>query len=202
MYKWSFFNFLWIPDQNKNKYLFISSLILFLLLGIGCQKKQNIVSNTEIQPFDLIQSSYAAGDILTMQLKKSPIINNNIVASASFVNIDNLSKSSTFGRTVSEQIASKLAQNGFRCIDLKLREKTIYIKAEKGEFVLSRKLTDISKKHNIKAFLVGTYSISARNIYVSTKIIHVKDSSIIASHDYSIRLTSQIYSMLPDSNHK
>ena len=177
--------------------LFIPTCVLFILLsgGWGCQP-QSSVPNGQGLAFDLVQSSYAAADILTRQLGKRFLVDEGSLAAASFVNIDNLTQSSTFGRVVSEQIASRLSQNGLPCIDLKMRENTIYIRKEQGEFVLSREMHTLSRKHDIQAFLVGTYSVTARYVYVNTRIVSVTDNAILASHDYAIRLTGQIDSML------
>lgn len=79
---------------------------------------------------------------------------------------------------------------------MKIRENTIYIKKAQGEFVLSREMHTLSRMHDIQAFLVGTYSVTARYVYVSTRIVSATDNAILASHDYAIRLTAQIDSML------
>jgi TolB-like protein len=176
-------------------------LLIFVLVGFGCQKSVPVTNgglpqNGRPVPFDLVRSSYAAGDALAEHLKKSCMDEDDPIASASFVNIDALYQSSTFGRVISQQITSRLFQNGYNCIELRMRERTIFIEEEQGEFALSRQIKNIGIKHNIKAFLAGTYSVTPRYVYVSARIVNTENNSILASHDYAIRLNAHIYSML------
>ena len=103
-----------------------------------------------------------------------------------FVNIDNLTTSSTFGRIISEQVASRLAQHGFRIIEIKLRQESVFIKKGQGEFMLSRELKDLGTSQEIRAVLVGTYAISKYFIFVSARIVRTEDSSVLAGCDYEV----------------
>lgn len=165
---------------------------VFLFICAGCYK----APAPQRPRFDLVRTSYAAGDVLAAQLEKSPVGKKNAIASSTFVNIDSLSRSSTFGRILSEQIASRLYQKGFRMIELKMRSQTVSIKEEAGEFVLSRKLQNLSRKHDIEAFLVGTYAASGSFVFISTKVVSASDNAVLASHDYSMPINSQIRALL------
>jgi len=93
---------------------------------------------------------------------------------ASLVSIDDIQKSSTFGRMSSEIIASRLSQHGYNVKELKMNQSQIYIRKNEGEFVLSRDLQDIATRHNVQAVVVGTYAVNKagqRDIYVCLKIV-------------------------------
>ncbi len=139
-------------------------------------------------------ANYKAADYLVEKLPKDMLKDNPLLI-ASFVNIDNLSESSTFGRMVSEQISSRFKQLGYITIELKLRT-TIFIKEGSGEFLLSRELSDIVTKHNANAMVVGTYAIASDRVYLTVRTVNAVDSTILASYDYSIPMTRDVVKML------
>ena len=56
---------------------------------------------------------------------------------ATLVNIDQLEQSSTLGRLISEQVASRMTQMGYGVLELKVRNG-IYMKRNEGELLLTR----------------------------------------------------------------
>jgi TolB-like protein len=134
-------------------------------------------------------AEYLIGKLPKDMLKDSPLL------VASFVNVDNLNESSTFGRMVSEQISSRFKQLGYTTIEMKLRT-TIFIKEGSGEFLLSRELSDISTKHNAQAVVVGTYASASDRVYLTVRIVNAADSTILASYDYNVPMTRDVFKML------
>lgn len=151
----------------------------------GCSAKSNIV---QYENRNLVSASYHIADALENNLKLRISPNESLLV-ASFVNVNNLEQSSTFGRIVSEQIASRFAQNGYKIIEMKLRQKSIFIEKEKGEFLLSRDLREVGESHNSPAVVVGTYAQGYNSIYVSARIVRTSDSEVIASCDYAITMS-------------
>ncbi|MCB2181738.1 MAG: hypothetical protein KQH63_06925 [Desulfobulbaceae bacterium] len=143
---------------------------------------------------DLIDSSYHVADELISQLDPA-LIDDYPILTASFVNIDNLEKSSTLGRAIAEYVASRFVQKNFKVVELKLRN-TVYIKEKSGEFLLSREIRDISTEHEVKALVVGTYSIAKNMVYVSARVVDPADATILATYDYSIPIRSNVSHML------
>ena len=142
----------------------------------------------------IIIYNYSAVDYLLRKLrvklpKDSPVL------VASFVNLDNLSESSTFGRVVSEQIASQFKQRGYTTIELKLRT-TVFVKKGAGEFLLSRELSDIGIKHRAQAVIVGTYATARDRVYLTARVVDVNDSRVLSSYDYEIPMTRNVFKML------
>ena len=135
---------------------------------------------------DLIDYSYKMADNL---IKKAvpPINPEQTILIASFVDINDLEISSGFGRTISEQISSRLAQNFYKVIQVKLR-KTLYLKKSEGELMLSRELHAISTEHNAQYAVVGTYSVANYIAYVHSSIVRLSDNRIISSYDCEIPL--------------
>lgn len=103
----------------------------------------------------------------------------------SVANITDLNKSSAFGLMVAEQIGDRFAQYGFPVIDLRTR-KDVKVKVQSGEFMLSRDIQKISKKHAAGAVLLGTYAPGKERVYVSTRLVRASDNRILASYDFEL----------------
>jgi TolB-like protein len=97
---------------------------------------------------------------------------------------------------ISEQISSRMAQHGFKVLEMKLRQNSIYIKEGEGEFLLSRQLKEISASHNGDLVIVGTYAVAEKTIYISARIVNAADSTIVTGYDYQLKRNFQIESML------
>ncbi len=138
---------------------------------------------------NIIPLSYMIADGLEINLNQ-PISKEDLIIVASFVKIDNLNESSTFGRMIAEQIASRLTQRGYKVQELKLRQGSIFVQEGKGEFLLSRDLQHLSKNYNASAVVVGTFAETLGRIYVSARIVKPSDSIVISSYDLGIKLGS------------
>jgi TolB-like protein len=166
------------------------SVISFFITILGCtgfKAYWNIDTN-------LIKHSYKAAEELIARVNPplSPI---NPVIIASFVDVDDMEKSSTLGRTISEYMASRISQLGYKVIEIKLR-KSIFVKKDGGEFILSRKAKDIANQHQSNVVVTGLYSTAINHVNLSARIVSLTDSIIIASYDFQIPLSDDIREML------
>jgi TolB-like protein len=155
---------------------------------------ENNIRIVDVNEDVVTAANYKAVDYLIEKLPKDTLKGSPLLV-ASFVNVDNLSESSTFGRMISEQISSRFKQLGYTSIELKLRT-SIFIKEGSGEFLLSRELSDISTKHNANAMVVGTYAVASDRVYLTIRIVNAVDSAILASYDYNIPMTRDVVKML------
>jgi len=147
----------------------------------------------EIEDIDLVKTSYSAADSILEEARQHS--KNNIklaqfdptktILVASFVNIDDVQTSSTFGRIIAEQIGSRVSQQGYKVVEMKLRG-SVFVQEQTGELLLSREILEISSNHNADAVIVGTYAESKTTVYVTVKLIRAADAVIIASQDYSL----------------
>jgi len=149
------------------------------------------------QPYsNLLELSYAAADSLGRGLRFRELSLDEPILAASFVNIDDLTQSSTLGRIVSEQIASRLAQHGFKIVEVKLRQESIFIEAGKGEFLLSREVLSLGETRGAYAVLVGTYAVSKDFIFISARVVRTEDGSVVTGYDYELPNDATTRSML------
>lgn len=99
---------------------------------------------------------------------------------ATFVNIDDLESSSTFGRTAAELMSAALAQRGVNVADVRLRNALVT--RPTGELMLTREAANLAKVHNAQAVLVGTYAVLADSrVVVTAKVIRIADNRVLAA---------------------
>lgn len=130
----------------------------------------------------LAHANTFAGDALENMLRGRVNKTSGILV-ATMVNLDNLDESSSFGRLVMQQIGSRLGQYGYRVLDVRLRAD-MAIRPD-GEFMLSRNVGQLMQSnYGAEAVLVGTYSVAARNIYCSVRVLRLSDSAEVAAYEY------------------
>ncbi len=145
---------------------------------------------------EIIQTNRAAANNLIRMAGDEIQPGANIIA-ASFADIDDLTRSSSFGRVASQQLVSQLTAAGYAVKEMLLRN-SVYISASQGEFLLSREISEISTEHDAQAVLVGTYAVGENNVFVTARLIRTADSVILASHDYAIPYTRDMRILLRD----
>jgi TolB-like protein len=165
-----------------------------VLLATGLVACASIRAHMDMDA-NLISTSYRTADTLVARMNP-PIGPDQPILAASFVNIDNLEETSGLGRTISEQIASRLTQRGYKVVEMKLR-KTIFVSNSKGgQFMLSRELRNISIEHNVQYVVVGTYSVANSIIYVSAAVVNPTDNILLATYNYELPLGSNNRTLL------
>lgn len=114
----------------------------------------------------------------------------------SFVDLDDLNTSSTFGRLLGEQVASRMSQLGYRVVELKLRQGSMIVSQNTGEMILSRDLRDVRTSHDTQAVVVGTYVVTDNAVIVSAKLLSTLDGAILATRDATLRKTKDIHELV------
>jgi len=173
---------------------------LILVFNAGCASK----TKKEIEDADLVSASYNAADALLKELayhqrenktKMAYLHPTKPILIASFVNIDNVQTSSTFGRMIAEQVGSRISQNGYKVKEIKLRN-SVFVQEQMGEMLLSREILDISNYYNAHSVVVGTYAVGKNTVYVTAKLISAKNNVILASYDYSLPIGANTQRLL------
>ena len=178
--------------MKRIKLSIVVTMLLMLSLGLtGCA---NQVKRQSIEDADIVSLSYVAADKLIAQADDA-INEKGIIVAASFVNINNLDASSSFGRIASQQLSSRFTQKGYKVTEMLLRSD-IYIKERNGEFMLSRAFKNISAEHNAQAVIIGTYAVASKNVYVTAKIVRTRDNAVLSSHDYTLPLGPDMKSLV------
>ncbi|MCC6296844.1 MAG: hypothetical protein IT469_09070 [Pseudomonadales bacterium] len=171
------------------------SAFLVAVLGLSACSSQSYSDVYRYgSPALLIDANYAAADALLKQLKDRLSPNQPLIA-ATLVSIDDLERSSTFGRLSSEQISARFSQAGQRMIEMKFRDN-VYMKRDQGELLLTREIRDVAQQHKAQAVIVGTYGVSNEAVFVNLKVIKPSTNVVMAVYDYALPKDSDIRSML------
>ncbi|GAA3898561.1 hypothetical protein GCM10022228_06530 [Halomonas cibimaris] len=117
---------------------------------------------------------------------------------ATFVDIDDLTRSSTFGRISAELIASALARRGLNVREVKMRD-SLFIEEKVGELILSRQVKRLSERYNARSILMGTYAQGQDYVYVSARIVRATDARVLGSADFRLPLDNNARALLGES---
>lgn len=170
-------------------------LLAALALLAGCVTPPR--KEPPIKPENYIEHTYNAVDKLVEQLARSAyrLGKNDPLLVATVVNVDALESASRLGRSISEQIAARLTQKGYKVIEVKLRG-TLFVKRGEGEMLLSRELTQISKIYQAPAVVVGTYAPATNFVHINLKVVSADSQIVLAAADYGLPLDENIKALL------
>ncbi len=106
-----------------------------------------------------------------------------------------LDKTSDFGRTLQNHIASQFVRRGYTVREIKLRSDLLILRQE-GEFMLSRNLEQLADRQRAQAVVVGTYSLADRVMYLTVRLVRPGDRTILATWDKRLCLDERTLRML------
>lgn len=178
-------------------------LVLYLLLGTlpvfvgGCSYFNDTRLHKVLgKDTDLISFSYKIADSL-IERAMPPLMPGHPdmpIMVTTFVDNNDLKKTSRFGRLLQEHISSRMVQIGYTVREIKLT-RTITMEAKSGETVLSRDLTKISGEIQAQAVVAGTISRSGRMLYLSARLIAPENSNILATCDHQLFMDDNLLAM-------
>lgn len=133
-------------------------------------------------------------NVIRDQLRHPEVVNQPIVVTT-FVDLNNLSKSSVFGRVLAERVLSELHQAGFTVSEIR-KGKDIFIREELGELILSRDAKEVLGRSRARAILAGTYVATEKSVILNARLIDINSPLILSSCSYSLRMNKEIERML------
>lgn len=184
------------------------SLVAFSLLSVlvllGCSKRYNDMPVFSPIPFEdyenysvgRFKTSYLAEQIDTYYRGTNP----GPIGITTFVNIDDLNNTSTFGRMYGEQLMSELAMRGYDVIELRHADALQFLN-NTGEFALSRDMGMVKRSHNLGGVVVGTYTVSPQRVYVNARLVDPSSSVILSAGSVEMSKTDEISRMLRGGSH-
>lgn len=183
----------------KMKFILRLFLPLLLLSTLTHCSKFNC---TRLEPVlggetDLISFSYTIAEDLTQNAYPKLIPNQPglVLLVTTFVDNNNLNKTSQFGRILQEHINSRLSQLGYTVQEVKLAAN-LEVEPKTGESMLTREIKKLSPSIKAQAVMVGTYSHINRTVYVSARFIDPQNKNIYSAKDYQLCMDDSIMAML------
>ena len=139
------------------------------------------------------ETTYTLTEALAQQ---APVwVRSGPVLVATFVDVDQLEQSTTLGRTVTEQVTTRLVQLGFPVVEVKLRS-ALFVKQDTGELLLSREIGQIAREQEARAVLVGTYAVGRRGVHLSARLIDPHSGQVLAAQDGLLPLDGHVKSLV------
>ncbi len=108
-----------------------------------------------------------------------------------FVNLDDLYTTSSFGRMISEQLMSELAMRGFDVIELRHSDALQFLNPS-GEFGLSRDIAVVRRNRDLGGVVVGTYVISPERVYLNARLVEPSTSMVLSAGSVEMPKTKEI----------
>jgi TolB-like protein len=142
---------------------------------------------------ELIAANYSAADRL-MDVARGQLDPARPIIVATIVDIDELERSSTLGRHISESVSSRFTQHRYRMIEMKF-QNAVYMKKGEGELMLTRELREIASSHQAQAVIVGTYSRARNTVLVNVKLVQPETNVVLGAVDYALGVSRDICAM-------
>jgi len=158
--------------------IIIPVLLITILSGCG------IFGYHDVKDEDLVEVSYDSVDELREKLTRT-IPQNSLILVSTLLNVDDLYKTSSFGRIVSNQIASAFHNSGYRIIGMEM-PIDLFAMEKGGTLKLSDETKEMLKPYNATVIVGGVYAPGKKNAYVSLRIIDLYTKNIISSIDFSV----------------
>ncbi|MBF0139828.1 MAG: hypothetical protein HQL74_06060 [Magnetococcales bacterium] len=179
---------------------FVALLVSWSFLG-GCA----LAPDPEVYPMvsmplthfeapDLKVTVYQAADAMILRLRDR-FHKRSAILPASFVNEQNMDESTPLGRLLSRQMSARFTQEGFRMLEVKLRNNMLLEKG-KGQFLLTDEVAKMRKTHEAFAVLAGSYSVAKNRVFCSAQLVRIRDGVVLAAEEFSMPFTPDIRRML------
>ena len=117
----------------------------------------------------------------------------------SLVNLDDLSSTSKFGRTLSESLATRLFQYGYGVEEIR-KLSTILVKDSFGEIILSRDVAKLAKQHNCDLVVAGTYALTPRTVIINVKFLDALSNEVISVAGMELQRSTSINYLLSNND--
>ncbi|MCB0358614.1 MAG: hypothetical protein KDD44_03235 [Bdellovibrionales bacterium] len=183
------------------KIRFSTLLLVVISCGIisGCSKRFNdLPAFSAIPIYDAynhsvgrFKTSYLADQIHAYYRGHT----NGPIGVTTFVDLDDLYGSSSFGRFVGEQLMTELAMRGYNVIELR-KTDMVQILSNEREFSLSRDVGALRDFQNLSGIVVGTYVASPIRVYLNARLIDPKSAIVVSAGSVEMAKTDEIARLL------
>ena len=179
--------------MQKKSTILIPAILLASLSG--CSSTFRFFETQAYLNTDLIEASYDATDELKDELCRK-IPKGSLIVVSTLLNVKkNPNETSSFGRIISDQIATALHNSGYQIIALDL-PIDLFMMKEDGELQLSDEDKALLKRYNAAVMVGGVYAPGKQNAYVSLRAVNRFTKHVIASTDFSVALGPDVKTLL------
>ena len=159
--------------------------------------KQHMKIAADMQANVMSQETLEAtiASLSTQMMKNKKMQTSKAVLITSFVRLDNLKKTSEFGRVLSESLINELSNRGFNVVEF--RGQVSVSVNEQGEYFITRDISRLKDTIASTYVVVGTYSRQYGKIMLNARVIDNATGQIISSsrstYDHGLRNDCRIF---------
>lgn len=117
--------------------------------------------------------------LATQMMRNQKMVTNKPILITSFVKLDELKKTSEFGRIIGESLINEMSNRGFNVIEY--RGQMAVSVNDEGEYFITRKPHELKTKIPNTYIVVGTYSRQINKIILNARVIDNITGKIISS---------------------
>ncbi len=117
--------------------------------------------------------------LATQMMQNKKFQTNKPVLITSFVRLDNLKKTTEFGRILSESMINELSNRGFNVIEFR-GQMSVSVNAH-GEYYITRNVDKMREKIVNTYVVVGTYSRQYGKVMLNSRVLDNNNGQIISS---------------------
>ncbi len=132
--------------------------------------------------------------VVKSQLRAREVLDQPVVVTT-FVDLNNLNRSSVFGRVLAERLLNEMHLAGFTVSEIR-KGRDIFIREEVGEMILSRDTRELLGRSNARAVLAGTYVATDDSVIINARLIDVNSPLILSSCSYNLRMNDKVMKLL------
>lgn len=166
----------------KKSIKFITTLSVLAIFFTGCNQNTIVIpikdASTKKTYLTLNDAILSISNQLSRNSKLNPTDTGTITVT-SFVDLQQLNKTSQFGRVLGESLFSELFVRGFNVSDFR-GQNAISINGN-GEFYITRNITKLQSEVSNTYIVVGTYSKIDQNVIINARILDNKTGKIVSS---------------------
>lgn len=176
----------------KKSTILIPALLMAALSG--CSSTLRFYKTQAYLNTDLIEASYDATSELKDELCRK-IPKGSLIVVSTLLNVKNFDETSSFGRIISDQIATDLHNSGYQIIGMDL-PIDLFMMKEGGNLQLSEEDKALLKHYNAAVLVGGVYAPGKQNAYVTLRAVNRFTKQVIASTDFSVALGPDVKTLL------
>lgn len=120
------------------------------------------------------------------------------IAFTVFADLKKLTRTSSFGRYLSEQLMGEFHKQGFPVVEVR-KSSSIMVMEKKGEYGLSRDVKEIGSAAQARTMLTGTYTVAGDHIMVNAKILDNANATMLSSATVLFEKNTLTEALLSDS---
>jgi TolB-like protein len=107
------------------------------------------------------------------------------IAVATLTDAQQIETSTPFGHFIAEIVRSRLAQQGMRVSELRMRS-AVRMHPVQGELSLARNPREVLPPPSVAAIVNGTYTVGGRLVFVSLRMVSAADGRILSAVDFAV----------------